>query len=82
MPLFQIIQSRSGVCVVRVYSCNLEQVAHLDSGVDGDMRLESEARKESFLEQRYTHGKWRITKIYIKGELREIIVNHREDYPL
>jgi len=44
------------------------------------MRLESEARKEGLLEQRYTHGKWRIIKIYVKGELREIIVNHREEY--
>ena len=32
------------------------------------------------LEQRYTHGNWRIIKIYVKGELREIIVNHKEDY--
>jgi len=44
------------------------------------MRLESEARKESLLEQCYTHGKWRIVKIYVKGDLLEIIVNHREEY--
>jgi hypothetical protein len=42
------------------------------------MRLESEARKAAVLEQHYVHGKWRIVKIYVKGQLREIIVHHCE----
>jgi hypothetical protein len=42
------------------------------------MRLESEARKLSVLEQHYIHGKWKIVKIYVKGKLREIIVNRIE----
>jgi len=43
------------------------------------MRLESEVRKYSTLEQRFVHGKWRITKVYVYGALREIIVKSRED---
>ncbi|HXZ90557.1 MAG TPA: hypothetical protein VEG61_05795 [Candidatus Dormibacteraeota bacterium] len=43
------------------------------------MRLESEIRRFCVTEQRYVHGKWRIVKIYFKGKLSEIIVNHREE---
>jgi hypothetical protein len=43
------------------------------------MRLESEVRRPYVTEQRYVHGKWRIVKIYFKGKLSEIIVNHREE---
>jgi hypothetical protein len=44
----------------------------------GYMRLESEARRSHIVEQHYVHGKWRIVKIYMNGQLREIIVNCRE----
>jgi len=43
------------------------------------MRLESEIRKPDITEQWYVHGRWRIIKIYFKGQLMEIIVNHREE---
>jgi len=43
------------------------------------MRLESEIRKLSKVEQRFVHGKWRIVKVYVYGALREIIVKRRED---
>jgi hypothetical protein len=43
------------------------------------MRLESEVRNPNTLRQSYVHGKWRIVKIYVKGQLREIIVNMREE---
>ncbi|MGA2973320.1 MAG: hypothetical protein ABSE39_11980 [Candidatus Bathyarchaeia archaeon] len=42
------------------------------------MRLESEVRRSAILEQHFVHGKWNIIKIFIKGELREIIVRSRE----
>jgi hypothetical protein len=42
------------------------------------MRLESEVRRPPVTEQRYVHGKWRIVKIYFKGELSEIIVKLRQ----
>jgi hypothetical protein len=44
------------------------------------MRLESEVRRSSILEQHYVHGRWRIIKVYVKGDLREIIVKRREEY--
>ena len=44
------------------------------------MRLESEVRRPDFTEKRYVHGKWRIVKIYFKGQLREIIVNHLDEH--
>ena len=43
-----------------------------------EMRLESEIRSPYITEKRYVHGKWRIVKIYFKGQLKEIIVNHLE----
>ena len=43
------------------------------------MRLESENRGSSTLEQHFVHGMWRITKIYVHGKLSEIIVERRED---
>lgn len=39
------------------------------------MRLEHEVRKRSTVEQHFTHGDWRIVKIYVHGELSEIKVN-------
>ncbi len=42
------------------------------------MRLESEVRRYSTLEQHFIHGRWAIVKIFVKGELREIVVKHRE----
>jgi len=42
------------------------------------MRLESESRRASVLEEHYIHGRWRIVKIYVKGKLSEIIVNRCE----
>ena len=44
-----------------------------------EMRLESEIRRSYVTEQCYVHGKWRIVKIYFRGKLSEIIVNHREE---
>jgi hypothetical protein len=44
------------------------------------MRLESEVRRPYITEKRYVHGKWRITKIYFKGQLKEIIVTHLEEH--
>jgi hypothetical protein len=44
------------------------------------LHLEYEERRATTLEQRYVHGKWRIIKIYVKGELREVIVARREEY--
>jgi hypothetical protein len=49
------------------------------TGANREMHLESEVRKPSILEQRYSHGKWRIVKIFVRGRLSEIIVNHREE---
>jgi hypothetical protein len=42
------------------------------------LHLESEIRKFSTLEQHFVHGKWRIVKVFVGGELHEIIVRHRE----
>jgi hypothetical protein len=42
------------------------------------MRLEAEVRRSEVLEQHYVHGKWAIVKVYIRGELREILVKSRE----
>lgn len=44
------------------------------------MRLEAEVRRLNLLEQQYTHGIWRIVKIYVNGKLREIAVNRREEH--
>ncbi|MGA8904255.1 MAG: hypothetical protein WB661_04525 [Candidatus Bathyarchaeia archaeon] len=44
------------------------------------MRLESEVRRSAILEQHFVHGRWKIIKVYIKGELREIIVRSSEGY--
>lgn len=43
------------------------------------MRLESEVRRSSTLEQHFVHGRWKIVKIYVRGELREIIVKRRDE---
>jgi hypothetical protein len=43
------------------------------------MRLESENRRSSTLEQHFVHGKWRIIKVYVHGKLSEIIVQRKED---
>jgi hypothetical protein len=45
------------------------------------MHLEFEVRKAASLEQHFVHGRWDIIKIYIRGELREIIVRSRECCP-
>jgi hypothetical protein len=66
------------VCFERVYSSNVELDVACTTGAIGNMRLESEARRPSVLEQHYVHGKWRIVKIYVKGKLSEIIVNRTE----
>jgi hypothetical protein len=47
-------------------------------GANGPMRLESEVRRSEVLEQHFIHGKWAIVKVYIRGELREIVVRNRE----
>jgi hypothetical protein len=44
------------------------------------MRLESEVRRSEVLEQHFIHGKWAIVKVYIRGELREIVVRAREGH--
>ncbi len=44
------------------------------------MRLESEVRWASILEQHYVHGRWKIIKVYVKGDLHEIVVKLRDDY--
>jgi len=49
-------------------------------GANGPMRLESEVRRSTILEQHFVHGRWNIIKIYVKGELREIIVTSREGH--
>jgi len=49
-------------------------------GANGPMRLESEVRKSEVLEQHFVHGKWAIVKVYIRGELREIVVRSREGH--
>jgi len=61
-----------------VYTSNLELTGVCSNGVSGIMRLESEARKASLVEKHYVHGKWKIIKIYMRGELREIIVKRSE----
>ncbi|HUK50285.1 MAG TPA: hypothetical protein VLV18_04560 [Terriglobales bacterium] len=43
------------------------------------MRLEYQARRAAILEQHYVHGKWRITKIYVKGKLAEIVVTRLDE---
>lgn len=53
--------------------------ARLAKGANCSMRLESEIRKLSTLEQRFVHGRWRIIKIYIRGKLHEIVVKHKDD---
>jgi hypothetical protein len=45
------------------------------------MNLESEIRNLSVLEQHFTDGSWKITKIFVRGELHEIIVKCREGTP-
>lgn len=42
------------------------------------MKLESEVRRLSFLEQHFTDGRWKIIKIYVRGELHEIVVKCTE----
>jgi hypothetical protein len=44
------------------------------------MRLESEVRRSEVLERHFVHGKWAIVKVYIRGELREIVVKIREGH--
>jgi len=44
------------------------------------MRLESEIRRPSIVEQHFVYGKWRIVRIYVRGVLEEIIVKRREEY--
>ena len=67
------------VCFGVVYRSNVELKVAATTGANGNMRLESEARRPSVLEQHYVHGKWRIVKIYVKGKLSEIIVNRTEN---
>jgi len=38
------------------------------------MRLESEKRYLSTLEQHFVEGKWKIIKVYVRGELHEMTV--------
>ena len=49
-------------------------------GANGPMRLESEVRRSEVLEQHFVHGKWAIVKVYIRGELREIVVKVRDGH--
>lgn len=44
------------------------------------MRLESEVRTSSTLERHFVHGGWSIIKIYVRGELREIVIRRRESH--
>lgn len=62
-----------------VYTSNVEPDLATNVGANGKLRLESEARRPSVLEQHYVHGKWRIVKIYVRGKLTEIIVNRTEN---
>ena len=49
-------------------------------GEDREMRLESETRKLSTLEQHFVHGRWEIVRIYVRGVLREIQVKYRDEW--
>ena len=49
-------------------------------GANGPMRLEAEVRRSEVLEQHFVHGKWAIVKVYIRGELREIVVRSRDGH--
>jgi len=42
------------------------------------MRIESEVRSSSTLEQHFVHGRWKIIRIYVRGVLKEIVVKRRE----
>jgi hypothetical protein len=58
---------------------NLRQLADHCKSEDSELRLESEIRRSSTLEQHFVHGKWEITKIYVNGDLHEIAVKCRDE---
>lgn len=59
---------------------NLQCADSRVKGANPPMRLESEVRRSSTLEQHFVHGRWTIIKLYVKRELREIVVRRRDEY--
>jgi hypothetical protein len=69
VPCFATPKSKRLIYYQQVVNCQ---------GAHNPMRLESEVRRSEVLERHYVHGKWVIVKVYIRGELREIVVRSRE----
>lgn len=62
-----------------VQTANLDAMVPQQDGVLNSMRLESEVRRYSTVEQHYLHGRWVIVKVFVRGELTEIAVKHRQE---